>query len=262
MSISSSSAPSLEVALASVPKTLRDRLLHFYRKLKEAYVKSDFDACGTRAGKFSETLLRTVQHLLESKHIPFGTSVDLYVEARRLESLPTASGAEPLRLFIPRAMCFLYTLRNKRGFAHVGGDLDSHPFDAATCVRVADWCLCELIRVVHGLSLEDAQTLVNTLITREVPEVWNVAGRKRVLRTGLSMRDQTLLLLYSEVADAVLVEDLFSWTEYARLDHYKSRVLGPLHRERLIEWDRGAEAAILSPIGVEHVESAILGSPA
>lgn len=259
MSTSLPSVANLGAALASIPKPLRTRLVNFHTKLKEAYAKGDFDACGSRAGKFSETLIRTVQHVLESKHTPFGTTLNLYAEARRLENLPKTTGPEPLRVFIPRALSFLYTLRNKRGFAHVGGDLDSDPFDAVTCVRVADWCLCELIRVVHGLSLEDAQTLVNTLATRDTPDVWAVGGRKRVLRQGLSMKDQTLLLLYSEVADAVLIEDLFEWTEYARFDHYKARILAPLHQERLIEWDRGTETAVLSPTGVAHVETSTLG---
>lgn len=202
-------------ALSTVPPVFRTRLVKHYGDLKKAFIRGDYDACGSRSGKFCETMIRFIQNHLEGKYTRFGQQVNLYDEIRRLESLPGTSGPEPLRVFIPRAMCFLYTLRNKRGFAHVGGDLDSDPIDAATCVRVSDWCLCELIRVIHNLSLEDAQALVNTIASKEVPDVWSVGGRRRVLRRGLDYKSQTLLLLYSEVDEAVLVEDVFDWTEYS-----------------------------------------------
>lgn len=258
MSIANPSVPAIEEALAKIPKRLRTRLTKYYSELKQSFIRGDYDSCGARAGKFSETLIRVIQELLENAHTPFGQQLNLYDETRRLEALPRTTGAEALRVFIPRALCFLYTLRNKRGFAHVGGDLDSDPVDAITCVRVADWCLCELIRVVHSLSLEDAQALVNTLASRESPDIWAVAGKKRVLKQGLTYKEQTLLLLYSELSEAVPIEDLFEWTEYSRFASFKVRVLSPLHKGRLIEWDKDTDTALLSPSGIREVEAKIL----
>ena len=258
MSTSRRKGPTLEDALSGVPKGFRSRLIKHHGDLKRAYSRSEFDACGARAGKLCETLVRCIQDVLEGQSTPFGTRLNIVNESRRLEKLPQGAGPEPLRVFIPRALCFLYTLRNKRGFAHVGGDLDSDPVDAATCVRVADWCICELIRVVHGLSLEEAQTLVDTVAAREMPEIWSVAGKKRVLRTGLSYQEQVLLLLYSEATDAVLVEDLFAWAEHSRLADFKHRVLAPLHQARAIEWDRESDFAVISPSGIAKVEDEIL----
>jgi hypothetical protein len=184
--------------------------------------------------------------------------VNIQVESRRLENLAQTAGPEPLRVFIPRGLSFLYTLRNKRGFAHVGGDLDSERIDARTCVQVADWCLCELVRVVHRLSLEDAQALLDAVASREMPDVWSVVGKKRVLRKGLNYREQTLMLLYSAIDDAVLAEDLFVWTEYARLRDFRRSVLASLHRDRLVEWDRETESVLISPLGIKEVEDRIL----
>lgn len=258
MSTSSPKPPSLEDALSSVPALFRSRLIKHHTELKQAYVRGVLDACGSRSGKFCETLIRCIQQLLEGSHTPFGKSLNLYDESRRLERLPSTAGPEPYRVFIPRALCFLYTLRNKRGFAHVGGDLDSEPFDAITCVRVADWCLCELIRVVHNVPIEDAQTIVDSISERVSPEIWSVAGKKRVLKQGLGYKDQTLLLLYKDVNEAVLVEDLFEWTEYSRLADYKRNVLRELHTERFVEWDKDTDAVIISPTGIARVENQIL----
>lgn len=254
MSTKKSKEPTLDDALASVPATLRTRLLKHFRELKHGFVRATFDACGSRAGKFCETMIRIVQQTLEGAHKPFGEQISLYAETRRLENLPALTGPEPIRVFIPRALCFLYTLRNKRGFAHVGGDLDSDPIDAATCVRVADWCLCELIRVVHNLSLEEAQALVNAVSSKEMADVWQVAGKKRVMRDGLDYKAQVLVLLYSEVQEAALIEDLFEWIEYSRFNDFKRHVLAPLHKDRLIEWDKETDAATISPKGIRVVE--------
>jgi hypothetical protein len=48
-------------------------------------------------------------------------------------------------------------MRNKRGIGHVAGDVDANAIDIATMARTADWIVCELIRINHGLSLEEAQ---------------------------------------------------------------------------------------------------------
>ena len=248
----------IEKALSSIKGTFRSKLIKHYKDLKKAYVRGDYDACGSRAGKFCETLIRFIQNELEGTYKKFGDNFNLYDESRRLEGLPKTSGHESIRLFIPRALCFLYTLRNKRGFAHVGGDIDSDPIDAKTCVRIADWCLCELIRISHNLSLEEAQALVNTISAKEIPKVWNVADKKRVLIKGLTYKEETLLLLYSDTSEAVVIEDLFEWTEYSRMSSFKQHVLAKLHSSRLIEWDKDTNTAMISPNGIEKVENEIL----
>ena len=83
-----------------------------------------------------------------------------------------------LRLVIPKAVSLLYTLRNKRGIGHVGGDVDANAIDGVTIARVADWIVCELIRVFHKMSLEEADALINSLASRNIPDVWEVAGRR------------------------------------------------------------------------------------
>jgi hypothetical protein len=202
--------------------------------------------------------LRVLQNELTSSYTPLGTKLGQFDrECSKLEGLPKTAGVESLRVIIPRALIFLYTLRNKRGIGHEGGDIDANEIDAATAVRVADWCISELIRVVHAISLEEAQALLDAIAEREVPQVWSVTNAKRVLDPSLSYRDQTLLLLYAEQAP-IPVEDLFDWVEHPRMSNYRTHVLWPLHRARLIEYDRDTETAILSPTGAARVDSEII----
>ena len=249
----------LHAALASVSRQFRTPLIDRYRSLKAAYSRGDHDACGLRAGHFCEAMLRLLQDQLTGTHIPFGKKVPNFgQECARLANTPQAAAPESVRVIIPQAISFMYTFRNKRGIGHIGGDVDANAIDAATMVRLADWCLCELVRVVHNLSLEEAQALLDAVSERQLADVWSVVGKKRVLDPSLDSRSQTLLLLYSDVGIGVAAEDLFEWIEYSTLSNFRRDVLRPMHAQRLIEYDRETETAILSPRGIAMVETEIL----
>ena len=227
--------------------------------LKRNCVESRFDAAGISAGKFCETVLMQLQNKIFGAYTPFGTQIRNFADdCRKLITSPIGSATESERIIIPRALVFLYTMRNKRGIGHVGGDVDANEIDTAVMARTADWILCELIRIHHGMSLEEAQDLVDSISVRQLPVIWEVAGKKRVLKKGLSANDQTLLLLYSTKETAVLVEDLCEWIEYSNFSVFKNRIIKALHKDRMVEHDRESDAVLLSPNGAEYVEEHIL----
>ncbi len=191
--------PTLEQALGNVPDQFRKRLISAFLELRTRFREGKLDAAGLSAGKFCEAVLRLLQNQLTGTFVPFGQKIpNLVTACSTVERAPVASGVESLRIIIPRAIVFLYTLRNKRGIGHVGGDVDANQIDLAAMMRAADWIMCELIRVFHSLSLEEAQDVLDSLAEREIPDIWEVAGRKRVLRPELSAQDKALILLYSE----------------------------------------------------------------
>lgn len=251
----------LDQALGGIPKKFRDRLINTYLDLKRNCAEGRFDAAGLSCGKFCETAIRFLQERVTGKSTPFGTRIGNFAdECRKLVNSPTSAATESERILIPRALVFLYTVRNKRGIGHVGGDVDANALDAAVIARTVDWVICELLRVHHGFSLEEAQALVDGLAIRELPTVWEVAGKKRILRDDLNAKDETLLLLYSSPEFSVMTEDLIAWVEYSNPHVFRSAVLKPLHAARLIEWDRVSETVVLSPKGAKRVEDALLKS--
>jgi hypothetical protein len=254
-----SPSSNLDVALGLLPANLRKRLIKNYGALKAPALENHIDAIGHQAGKLAEVLVRVLQHVLTDSSTPLTSGLSNFKgECERLENLPRTAGPEGLRLLMPRALIFLYSLRNKRDFGHVGGEVDANRIDALTAVRLADWCMCELIRVSHSIPLEDAQTLCDAIAQRKLPVVWEVLGRRRILNTSHGYKDQTLLMLYSDLGVAVPTEDLFEWTDHSDRSHYRRDVLGRLHKARLIEWDRETEMAIISPSGIEDVEKRLL----
>lgn len=258
MSTLKSSSP-LNDALSNVPADFRNRLIQAYLELKARHAERKHDASGLSAGKLCEIILRLLQQHLTKQYTPFGERIANFVaECDKFIQLPKSSGLETLRVVIPRALIFIYTLRSKRGIGHVGGDVDANAIDGATITKVADWIICELIRVFHKLSLEEAESLIASISSRDIPDVWEVGGRKRVLRNDLDFKQKTLLLLYASTEPAVLTEDLFSWTKYSAESMYKKSVLLPLDRANLIDYDRETESVVISPLGIKAVEETIV----
>ncbi len=253
-------------ALASAPAKYRNRIVAVYTEIKrrqrEASVSGSFDAAGISAGKFCESVIRLLQHQLTGQSIPFGKHIPNFPDAcRKLITLDASTGPESLRVVMPRSLVFLYTMRGKRGIGHVGGDVEANSIDLATIVRTCDWIMCELLRVFHKLPLEDAQSLIDSLASKHMPLVWEVGGRKRVLRTDMNYKQKVLLLLYSGTESSVLSEELFDWTEHSHMPSFRRDVLWPMHKAKLIEYDKDEEIVYLSLLGVGEVESLLLPDP-
>jgi hypothetical protein len=259
MSTAQNNITKIEDALSKIPTSFKERLLKTYIGLKNAYSEGSFDACGLRVGKFCEVFLRWLQYELTGKYVAFGSKIDNFTdECEKLAKAPKNSGHESVRILIPRALNFLYTLRNKRGIGHEGGDVDANRIDSSVAVSAADWCMSELIRLKYSASLEEAQAICDAVIARKLPQIWEVSGKKRVLNQKLNYVQQTLLLLYSTPDTAVPAEDLLAWTEHSNSAIYKRDILRRLHAARLIEYDEEIQMVSISPQGIVKVESEIL----
>jgi len=69
----------------------------------------------------------------------------------------------------------------------------------------------------------------------------------------LPAKDKVLVLLYG-VAGSMPVRELADSIEYANVSQLRSKVLKPIHRSKLIEFDSKADVVTLSPLGARHVE--------
>jgi hypothetical protein len=172
---------------------------------------------------------------------------------KALESADAAKFPRSVRIQIPRLIAALYEIRNNRGVGHVGGDVDPNHMDAVVVVEMAKWILAELVRIFHGTDTKTAQQVVDSLVERTLPIVWEINGCRRVLDPNLSARDQTLILLYQS-ATALRDTDLQRWIEHSNLSVYRSNVLVRAHKARLINYDRTSGMVHLSPTGTDYVE--------
>jgi hypothetical protein len=185
---------------------------------------------------------------------------NMLAACRALESAPPDAnrvGDRSLRLLIPRVLPVLYEIRNNRGVGHVGGDVDANHMDAEAVLGIASWVMAELVRIFHGVTTVEAQEAVDALVERRTPLIWEVEGTKRVLDPAMNAKEQVLPLLHHSTG-WVSRADLFKWVDYSNAGMFRSSVLAPLHKARLIEFDAANSRARISPLGSKLVEEELL----
>ncbi len=245
-------------ALSGVPASLRKELLDAFSAVVRNFREGRWEPSELNGGKLCEVVYTILRGYVDGKMPSRARKPSNIVDAcRALEGADSKTFSRSVRIQIPRVLAALYEIRNNRGVGHVGGDVDPNHMDAKIVVESAKWIVAELVRVFHGLDTATATTVVEGLVDRTVPVVWEVGGRKRVLTTDLSMRDQTLVLLYS-TSEPVKEADLVSWVEHSNASVYRRDVLRRAHKARLIEYDEASGSVSISPAGMAHVEDARL----
>lgn len=240
-------------AFSALPATLVADLLDAFRQVIKNFAEHRWEPAELNGGKLCEAAYTILTGYFagtyeKRAHKP----KDMVTACRNLEK---ESGPRSARIQIPRMIVALYEVRNNRGVGHAGGDVDPNHMDATVVVSMTKWIVAELVRLLHGLTTDEATDLVDALVEREVLLVWRSGDKRRVLATGLTLRKGTLLLL-AGVAQA-READLVSWLEQKRASDYRAKVLRPMHSERLIEYDQAAGVVSLLPPGVAAAETLI-----
>lgn len=240
-------------AFNALPPTLVADLLDAFQQVVKNYAEHRWEPSELNGGKVCEAAYTILAGYFAGTYDQRANKPRDMVSACR--NLEKEQGARSARIQIPRMIVALYEIRNNRGVGHAGGDVDPNHMDATAVVYMSKWVVAELVRLLHGLTTDEATDLVDALVEREVALVWRNGDRRRVLATGLSLRKGTLLLL-SGVVEAREV-DLASWLEQKRPADYRNKVLKPMHKERLIEYDQAAATVGLLPPGVTAAEALI-----
>lgn len=245
-----------EDAFAVLPSGLRDDLLNAFNEIVRNYREHRWEPSELNGGKLCEAVYTVIVGWLEGGAYP--------ARAKKPQQFPqkcwyleskysTVPDSKSARVLIPRLMLGVLDIRNNRNVGHTGGDVDPNAMDAMLVLHNAKWLVAELVRMLHTLTIDEATAIVDALTEREVPLVWVLGDKRRVLKPGLSWRSQTYLLLLSET-DEVHEGDLVRWLEHKSAAVYRRDVLTKMHRERLIEFDKDTRMVRLLPPGVVKAE--------
>ena len=245
-------------AFSSLPDRLREELLAAFFSIVSNYRERRWEPTELNGGKLCEVVYTILKGVAEGSYLPKAKKPRNMVRACQQLENEALGAPRSIRIQIPRMLIALYEIRNNRNVGHVGGDVDPNQMDAICVLQMSKWIMAELVRVLHGVDVDEAKALIEGLVERDTPQIWEVDGKKRVLTDNLSMRDKTLLLLHSvngKVSDA----DLLVWTEYSNPSAYRRNILGNLHRDRMIEYDKKNRISQISPRGIMDVEERLLG---
>ena len=207
---------------------------------------------GMGGGIFCEIVFTVLAGHAAGVYPPAATKPNDFVGAcRRLEQ--DTHVPRSFQILIPRLLPAIYEVRNNRGVGHAGGDVDSNYMDAAFVVTSCSWIMGELVRVFHNVSIEEAQSLVDSLAQRRIPLVWEGNGIRRVLQPDLNLQSQMLVLL-DTTAGRVQTSDLMRWIDYRNSSYFRV-LLRRMHSQRLVElYDDDKSVEILPPGSNEAAE--------
>ncbi len=253
----------LNAVFGGIESGLRNPLLKCYQAIVSNYVERRWEPAELNGGKLAEIVYTIIADIL---HGTASTSPakprNMLAACQALEKIPADAsrvGDRSLRILIPRMLPVLYEIRNNRNVGHVGGDVDPDFMDATAVYSMASWLMAELVRVFHNISTKEAQETVDALVERKHLVVWLIGDKKRVLDPKMPIKDQVLVLLHQS-ASAVDQTVLRNWVEYQNSTNFRSKILAPLHKARLIEWNQQTAEVHISPLGVSDVEQRLLKS--
>lgn len=247
-------------AFASLPAALATDLLDAYAKIVTNFAEGRWEPSELNGGKLCEAVYTIVEGYMQGVYQPRASKPSNMPDAcRKLETNFPAAHRSP-RIQIPRMVIALYEIRNTRGVGHAGGDVNPNEMDATAVLYMSKWLMAELVRLLHGLTTEEASEIVEALVEREIALVWKWGDKRRVLSAGFTLKEQVLLLLAS-VTEASEV-DIVAWLEHKRPPNLRKDVLRPMHRARLIDYDEGSFMLRLLPPGIAQAEALLRGEAA
>ncbi len=242
------------VFLSTLPSGLRDPLLSEYKETAQNYCEGRWSPSELSGGKFCEVTYTILEGFAAGSYASTPRKPRDFVGAcRGLEQ--HAHVPRSFQILIPRLLPAIYEVRNNRGVGHVSGDVDSNCMDATFVVNNCSWVLAELIRVYHNVSIEEAQSTVDSLVQRRIPLVWEGTDVRRVLNPSFSLRTQLLLLLATSPGP-VSASELLLWTECKNKSYFRRR-LREMHRERLVELSDNEECVEILPNGSKEAEEIV-----
>ena len=235
------------------PVELVNSLLDSYVEIKTNFITQKWEPSELNGGKFVEATVRVLQHVIFGSYTPIGASIrNMYSELQRIESSPPTF-LDSYRLHIPRCLGAIYNIRNRRGVGHLSGDINPNKADALLIITIAEWILAELYRINYNIDLQEAQDLVDKLVSRKLELVFEFNGIKRILNHKLSIKDKVLLIAYSGHNPSLSLTDLCLHLKYQNQTYLKTKVLKILDRIQYIELTADNRIFLLPP-GKKYVE--------
>lgn len=240
--------------LTSVPKGLRTPLLLEFNEIVKNYFEGRWSPSELSGGRFCEIIYSILDGCASGSYpVKPQKPRDFVSACRALEQKKLTPRS--FQILIPRMLLPLYEVRNNRGVGHAGGDVNPNHMDATAVLSMASWVMAEMVRVFHDIELSEAQLVVDSLVERRIPLIWQSGDMKRVLDPTFTLTEQILLLI-SSAPTKVKVEELIRWTEYKNQSRFKSTIRS-LHRSRYLELSENEAFVQILPPGVKYIEGKI-----
>jgi hypothetical protein len=237
---------------AHFPDKLVDELLSAYQDAKHNFFLGGLRLSAVEGGRFCEAAMRLLEHLTTGKSTPLGRMLDSEKLIVTLSNYTPAQFGDSIRLHIPRAIRVVYDVRNKRDAAHLADDIDPNLQDASLVVSNLDWILAEFIRLYHKVSANEANKIIDSIVTRKLPVVEDLDGFLKVLNPDLKVSGYILVLLYERGPTGASFAELEKWVRPSMRANLR-RTLNKMVDDALLH-ENDSSTFLLTKLGRQDVE--------
>src|SRR5205823_5218496 len=130
--------------------------------------------------------------------------------------------------------------------------VDPNLQDALLVTSNLDWVLAEFVRLYHSVPADEAQRIVESIVTRKAPAVQDFDGFLKVLNPQLPAGDFVTLLLYQKGANGADFGSLTQWVKPSMRKNL-SRTLDQLTHDRSFV-HQGDSRYYITSTGILEVE--------
>lgn len=247
------------ILAASLDRKLVDELLTAHKEAKRNYFLGGLRLTEVEGGRFCEAAFRLLQYRVYGTATLLDQQLDSETLIRNLASLPSRTHPDSVRLHIPRALRLVYDIRNKRNAAHLADGINPNLQDATLVIGVIDWVLAEFIRIYHKVSANEAQQLVEMLVTRACPVIEDFDGFLKVLNPKLKASEHCLVLLYQRGKAGATFAELSNWSRRTMRQNLQRTLAKLIDEKNFIHFN--GEYYYITRAGVHEVERYRLITP-
>ncbi len=249
-----STSPSIRDNLTKhLDAKLVDELLKAHEESKKNFYLGGLRLNAVEGGLFCEAAFRILQLITTKSFIPLNRKLDIDKLITQLSNLPHNKFSDSIRLHIPRALRVVYDIRNNRDVAHLADGIDPNTQDATLVVSMLDWVLAEFVRLYHSVSPDEAQNIVENLVTRKAPAIQSFGGFLKVLRRDLKASDYVILLLYQCGSSGASFDNIRSWVKPIMVSNLKRTLDQLVNDKAFLHFD--GKKYFITRKGQQEVES-------
>jgi hypothetical protein len=231
---------------------LVDELLAAHQDAKHNFYLGGLRLSAVEGGRFCEAAFRMLQQATTGRYTDLNRRLDAENLTAQLASVPQGKAPDSLRLHIPRVLRVIYDVRNNRDTAHLADGIDPNLQDATLVISSADWVLAEFVRLYHGVSADEAQKIIDGLVSRKVPAVQDFQGFLKVLRPRATVREYLLIALYERGNSGAIFAELRAWVRPSMRPNLRRTLNSLEHKDALIHFN--GERYFITKLGMAEVE--------
>ena len=185
----------IDILSQTIDKEIVKDLVNSYVKVKDEFIKGNYEEVQSKSGKFVENVFRTLNFIISRQVLKEIKSGEMNKIPEKLRTANGSKYPESIRLLIPDiAQSLIYQPRSKLGSVHQK-PITPDFIDAKLTVESSDWIMAELLRQYDTRDVEKVRCLIDNVVKEYIPIIQKV-GDEVFVDANVKCDEEILIRLH------------------------------------------------------------------